>query len=318
MFESSFSFACNLLFAIDVFFLCSLRYSCRSRGLLSCSPLAVEIVSCMLIDCYILAVFAVDPMLAVEMVDCTWQVPVQDRSRWKLKVTWACTLEFSFLCTINTSLRSSTDTRPHCSVSKLRLCRNTLHGALQNTSALYGIQVKTPNVLQTKNMGTLKLLHTFVTTRTEVIVLRNKFMYACAKDVCHLWAEPYFDTFHQPLVFVEELWYQPVLQVGKHVTVVRMEIRAVRRVVNDSQLKFSSSGRVWAAVCRKALSWRNTILDLNLVCLHPELYWITAFHAFCSKCPYTVFLVFMMLLWPLVTQIPPLALNFCPRKKMPM
>jgi hypothetical protein len=39
-------------------------------------------VSCMLIDCNILAVSAVGSIFVVEMVDCTWQVPVQVRSRW--------------------------------------------------------------------------------------------------------------------------------------------------------------------------------------------------------------------------------------------
>jgi hypothetical protein len=44
--------------------------------------------------------------------------------------------------------------------------------------------------------------------------LWNKFLNACIKEVCRLWAQPHFDTFHQ-LITVEVLWSQPVLQVGK-------------------------------------------------------------------------------------------------------
>jgi hypothetical protein len=39
----------------------------------------------------------------------------------------------------------------------------------------------------------LKLLLNIVTTRTEVLVVQgNKFLYACVKDVCRLWAQPCF------------------------------------------------------------------------------------------------------------------------------
>jgi hypothetical protein len=86
-----------------------------------------------------------------------------------------------------------------------------------------------------------------------LVASENKFLYACVKEVCCMWAQPCFDTFHQFLITVEALWSQPVLRVGKGVVVTRSEIRAERRVVNNSQLKCSCSARVQAAVCRHPL-----------------------------------------------------------------
>jgi hypothetical protein len=63
--------------------------------------------------------------------------------------------------------------------------------------------------------------------------LGNKFFYACAKEVCCLWAQPCSDTFHKLLIVVEVLCSQLVLQVGKQVVVARSEIRVVRRVVKQ-------------------------------------------------------------------------------------
>jgi hypothetical protein len=70
-----------------------------------------------------------------------------------------------------------------------------------------------------------------VTARIEAPVISgNKLLYACVKEVCHLWAQPRFDT---SLITVESLWFQLVLQVGKRMVVARSEIRVVRRVVKQ-------------------------------------------------------------------------------------
>jgi hypothetical protein len=70
-------------------------------------------------------------------------------------------------------------------------------------------------MLYTKSMYILESLPNIVTARIEVLVSRNKFVYACDKEVCPLWAQPRFDTFHQLLIIVKALWSQPLLQVGK-------------------------------------------------------------------------------------------------------
>jgi hypothetical protein len=73
-------------------------------------------------------------------------------------------------------------------------------------------------------MYILKLLLNIATAGIEpLVVLGNKFLYVYVKEICHLWAQPRFDTFHQ-LIIVEALWSQPVTQ---------SEIRAVRRVVKQ-------------------------------------------------------------------------------------
>jgi hypothetical protein len=63
-------------------------------------------------------------------------------------------------------------------------------------------------------MHILKPLLNVVTGGIEASVTGNKSVYACVKEVCHLWAQPRFDTFHQLLIIAEELWSQPVFQVG--------------------------------------------------------------------------------------------------------
>jgi hypothetical protein len=68
-----------------------------------------------------------------------------------------------------------------------------------------------------------------MTSRIKALVISgNKFVYACVKEVCRLWAQPRLDTLHQLLIIVETLWSQPALQVGDQVVVSRSEIRAVR------------------------------------------------------------------------------------------
>jgi hypothetical protein len=60
-------------------------------------------------------------------------------------------------------------------------------------------------IYQKKYMYILKLLLNTVTARSEALVSGNKFLYACVKEVCHLWAQPHFDSFHQ-LIITEALW----------------------------------------------------------------------------------------------------------------
>jgi hypothetical protein len=61
------------------------------------------------------------------------------------------------------------------------------------------------NVLYTKNMCMLKLLFTIVIAGIEALVPGNKCSYACVNEVCHLCAQPCFDTFHQLFINVEAL-----------------------------------------------------------------------------------------------------------------
>jgi hypothetical protein len=84
-------------------------------------------------------------------------------------------------------------------------------------------------------MYILKLLLSVVTMGTEALAISgNKFLYACAKEVCHLWAQPHYDTFHELLIIVEALWLpQPFLQVGNQVVITWSKIRAVRWVVKE-------------------------------------------------------------------------------------
>jgi hypothetical protein len=83
-------------------------------------------------------------------------------------------------------------------------------------------------------MYILKLLINVVTGGIEALVVsENNFLCSCVKQVCPLWAQPYFDTFHQLLIIVEALWSQSLLQAGKKLVVVRSEIRAVRWVVKQ-------------------------------------------------------------------------------------
>jgi hypothetical protein len=61
--------------------------------------------------------------------------------------------------------------------------------------------------------------------------LGNKFLYACVREVCHLWAQTVFNTFHQICIIAEVLWSKSVLQVVKQMAVARNDIRALRKVV---------------------------------------------------------------------------------------
>jgi hypothetical protein len=52
----------------------------------------------------------------------------------------------------------------------------------------------------------LTLLFNIVVTGIEALVmLGNKFLYACVKEAFHLRAHPRFDTIDQPLIIIEVL-----------------------------------------------------------------------------------------------------------------
>jgi hypothetical protein len=60
------------------------------------------------------------------------------------------------------------------------------------------------NLLYTKNKYILKLLPIVVTAWIEaLVILGNKFLYACVKEVCHHWAQPRFDMFQ--LIIIDDL-----------------------------------------------------------------------------------------------------------------
>jgi hypothetical protein len=66
---------------------------------------------------------------------------------------------------------------------------------------------------------------------------------------------PLFDDFHQLFIILETLWSQQVLQVGKQVVVARSEIRAVRRGLNNSQLK--------SIATRMTQAYKNLVPDTS-------------------------------------------------------
>jgi hypothetical protein len=62
------------------------------------------------------------------------------------------------------------------------------------------------NIIVYKNMYIRKLLLNIDTVGIEaLIVSEKKFLHASVNDVCLLWAQPRFDTFHQVLIIVEVL-----------------------------------------------------------------------------------------------------------------
>jgi hypothetical protein len=77
------------------------------------------------------------------------------------------------------------------------------------------------------------------------------------------------------------------------VVVARSENRAVKGWSNNSQMKFSSSVRVRAAVCGRALSGGAL-----------RVHWMSALHTFCFEWPYAVYFLFhstlLTLLCPLL------------------
>jgi hypothetical protein len=88
-------------------------------------------------------------------------------------------------------------------------------------------------ILYAKNTYIFKPLLNVVSAGIEALIVSgNKFLHACVKAVCRLWAQPRFDTFHQLLIIIQELLSQPLLQVGTQV-IVTSEISAVRMVVKQ-------------------------------------------------------------------------------------
>jgi hypothetical protein len=65
-------------------------------------------------------------------------------------------------------------------------------------------QAMRKKLLYTKSTYILKLLLIVVTARNEApVVLGNKFLYACVKEMCLELAWPRFDAFRQLLIVVE-------------------------------------------------------------------------------------------------------------------
>jgi hypothetical protein len=144
----------------------------------------------------------------------------------------------------------------------------------------------------------LQLLLNLVSAGIETLLLSGiKFVYACVKEVYRLWDEPCFDTLHQLLITVEELWSQPVLLVFKQVAVARS---VVKQLPVEMPQQCSSA---------------------NAHCHEEVLYRMSAFHAFCYEWPYAVFSVLrntlVTLLWSSIAWIPSSAPLSCRRKQLP-
>jgi hypothetical protein len=134
-----------------------------------------------------------------------------------------------------------------------------------------------------ENTYILKTILNVVTAGIEaLVVLGNKFLYACVQEICRSWIQPRSDTFHQLLIIVEALWSQPILQVGKEVTVV-----GARSGLDGSQTTPSWND---PAVLKCGEMYADTH------CHGEALYRMSAFHAFCSEWPYAVILVFRITL----------------------
>jgi hypothetical protein len=86
------------------------------------------------------------------------------------------------------------------------------------------------------------------------VVLRNKFSYACVKEVCRLWAQPCFDTFHHLLMASSSRRWTG----GSH-------SEQDQGCKEGGQTTPSwNAGAVRAAICGCALSWRSTTLDVSI------------------------------------------------------
>jgi hypothetical protein len=130
-------------------------------------------------------------------------------------------------------------------------------------------------------------------------------MYACVQELCSLWVQSHFDTFHQLPNIVDVLWSQPVLEVGKWVVVVQSEIRAVRRMVKQLQVEM--------------LQWCSSVSSCMRTCIIMEEHYTMCHRSMpfvLDGWPYAVLLAFhntlQTLLWSLVAWIPPSALLSCP------
>jgi hypothetical protein len=119
-----------------------------------------------------------------------------------------------------------------------------------------------------QNTYIFKLLLNVITPGIEpLVLLRKKFLYACVKEVYHLWAQPRFDTFHQ-LIIVEAVCMQPILQVGKQVVVTWSEIRALRRVVKQLPVEMLPQCSSVSSCMRTSI-----VMEENYtICQHPTLF----------------------------------------------
>jgi hypothetical protein len=76
-----------------------------------------------------------------------------------------------------------------------------------SSSKLLTKQAMRKKLFYTKNMYILKLHLSVVIVGINTLVSSgNKFLYACVKEICRLWAQLRFDTFHQLVIIVEALW----------------------------------------------------------------------------------------------------------------
>jgi hypothetical protein len=136
-------------------------------------------------------------------------------------------------------------------------------------------------------MYILRLLPNIVTTRVAALgILENKFLYACVKEACEL-SHILTPSINSPL-----LLKHCDLRVGIQVVAAQSEIRAVRRVVKQLPVE----------MLQTVLECKQLYTEAH--CHGRALYQTSAFHAFCSEWPYTVFSVFhntlMTLSWSLL------------------
>jgi hypothetical protein len=150
-------------------------------------------------------------------------------------------------------------------------------------------------------MYMLNLLLNVVTFKIEApVISENKFLYACVKEVCCLWAQPLLDTFHQLLITVEALWSQLALQIGKQMVVVRSEISAVRRVVKELPVEM-----LWQCSSASSCMQTRILMEEHYTCCQHST-------TFTRNGPTQFFLVFLCIFgthhaqnlwWPSLTVI---------------
>jgi hypothetical protein len=166
-------------------------------------------------------------------------------------------------------------------------------------------------IVYKKYVHTRKLVLNIVTVEIEALVVSgNTFLYACIKEICPLWAQPHFDTFHQLSFIVEALWSQPVFQVGKRMVVAWSDIRAVRRLVKQLPVEMLQQ-------CSSA----NSCMRMRFVMEEHYTGYQHSMPFVLNGQSYAVFLVFhdtlLTLLWSCVAWIPPSSLFYCNRKQLP-
>jgi hypothetical protein len=73
------------------------------------------------------------------------------------------------------------------------------------SSELLTIQAMETRLLHAINMYILKILLNIVPAGIEAFISGNEFLYSSVKKVCHLGAQPCFETFHQLPIIAEAL-----------------------------------------------------------------------------------------------------------------